>query len=77
MRRASLNHREIFDVVFDPLWTKDRMSEAAKLQLGLKPTPPPRECHLRGWLGAEVGLPPAPSAPPITYPTTIVMVMPA
>lgn len=25
----------IVDVVFDPPWTKDRMSEAAKLQLGL------------------------------------------
>ena len=23
------------DVVFDPPWTKDRMSEAAKLQLGM------------------------------------------
>jgi FeS assembly SUF system protein len=25
----------LVDVVFDPPWTKDRMSEAAKLQLGL------------------------------------------
>jgi FeS assembly SUF system protein len=25
----------VVDVVFDPPWTKDRMSEAAKLQLGL------------------------------------------
>ena len=27
--------RAAVDVVFDPPWTKDRMSEAAKLQLGL------------------------------------------
>lgn len=27
--------RAVVDVVFDPPWTKDRMSEAAKLQLGL------------------------------------------
>jgi metal-sulfur cluster biosynthetic enzyme len=25
----------LVDVVFDPPWSKDRMSEAAKLQLGL------------------------------------------
>ena len=25
----------VVDVVFDPPWSKDRMSEAAKLQLGL------------------------------------------
>lgn len=27
--------RAVVDVVFDPPWTKDRMSDAAKLQLGL------------------------------------------
>jgi FeS assembly SUF system protein len=27
--------RAVVDIVFDPPWTKDRMSEAAKLQLGL------------------------------------------
>ena len=28
-------HRRQVDVVWDPPWTKDRMSDAAKLQLGM------------------------------------------